>query len=108
MGLQLSKAAVLIIPLLLVAAPLASYVGLKFRARYQIDTECCQLPLSRSLVVNTKEKLGLVTFYSQMHQDKWVSEEVFPDVKNGFFLECAMRKLNTRSFNKQRGGSMTA
>jgi hypothetical protein len=26
-------------------------------------------------------------FYSQMGQDKWVSEEIFPGVKNGFFLD---------------------
>jgi Methyltransferase FkbM domain len=55
--------------------------------RHQIDSSCCQLPLSRSLVIAVKEKLGLVTFYSEMGQDKWVSEKVFPGVKNGFFLD---------------------
>src|SRR5262249_9195756 len=58
--------------LVVVALGAGFFVGLKFGVRYQIDTECCQLPLSRSLFVNAKEKLGLVTFYSQMHQDKWV------------------------------------
>src|SRR5262245_40117190 len=89
-GATLSKAALSLIAVLLVAVALWAagfFIGLKFGARYQIDTECCQLPLSRSLVVNAKEKLGLVTFYSQMHQDKWVSEAVFPGVKNGFFLD---------------------
>jgi hypothetical protein len=87
--IQRSKAALLIIiAVFLVAVALGSgYVGLKLGARYQINAECCQLPLSRSLVVSAKEKLGLATFYSQMGQDKWVSEKVFPGVKNGFFLD---------------------
>ena len=65
----------------------AGFIGLKLGARYQINATCCQIPLSRSLVVSAKEKLGLVTFHSTMGQDKWVSEAVFPGVKNGFFLD---------------------
>jgi len=84
----LSKTALSMIAVLLVAVALGSgYVGLKLGVRYQIDAECCQLPLSRSLLVTAKEKLGLVTFYSQTGEDKWVSEAVFPGVKNGFFLD---------------------
>src|SRR5262249_41731195 len=87
-GAMFSKAALsLIAPLLVAVALVAGFVGLKFGARYQVNAECCQLPLSRSLVVSAKERLGLVTFYSQMGQDKWVTEEVFPGVKNGFFLD---------------------
>jgi methyltransferase FkbM-like protein len=87
--IRLSKTALSIIALVLVVVALGAgfFVGLKFGWRYQIDAECCQLPLSRSLVVSVKEKLGLVTFYSQDRQDKWVSETVFPGVKNGFFLD---------------------
>jgi FkbM family methyltransferase len=88
MGVQLSKAAVFVITVLLVAVALGSgYVGLKLGVRHQMNSECCQLPLSQSLIVSAKEKLGLATFYSQMGQDKWVSEKVFPGVKNGFFLD---------------------
>jgi FkbM family methyltransferase len=73
---------------LMVAVALVSgYVGIKLGARYQINASCCQMPLSRSLAVSVKEKLGFATFYSQMGQDKWVSETVFPGVKNGFFLD---------------------
>jgi FkbM family methyltransferase len=76
------------IAVLLVAVALGSgFVGLKLGVRYQLNAECCQIPLSRSFVVSAKEKLGLATFYSQMGQDKWVSEKVFPGVKNGFFLD---------------------
>jgi hypothetical protein len=76
------------IAVLLVLVALGSgFVGEKLGVRYEMNAECCQLPLSRSLVVSAKEKLGLATFYSQMGQDKWVSERVFPGVKNGFFLD---------------------
>jgi Methyltransferase FkbM domain len=81
-----SKAALSMMAVLLVALG-SGFVGLKLGVRYQMNAECCQLPLSRSLVVSAKEKLGLATFYSQMGQDKWVSEAVFPGVKNGFFLD---------------------
>jgi hypothetical protein len=37
--------------------------------------------------VSAQKSQGVATFYSQMGQDKWVSEEVFPGVKNGFFLD---------------------
>jgi FkbM family methyltransferase len=89
MGVQLSKAALLIIiAVFLVAVALGSgYVGGRLGVRYQINASCCSMPLSRSLVVSAKEILGLATFYSQMGQDKWVSETVFPGVKNGFFLD---------------------
>jgi hypothetical protein len=83
-----SKAVLSMIAVLLVLVALGSgFVGEKLGVRYQMNAECCQLPLSRSLVVSAKEKLGLATFYSQMGQDKWVSERVFPGVKNGFFLD---------------------
>jgi len=86
--MQLSKTALVVSAVFIGAVALASgYVGLKVGARYQKDADCCQLSLSRSIIVRAKEKLGLVTFYSQMGQDKWVSEAVFPGVKNGFFLD---------------------
>jgi Methyltransferase FkbM domain len=83
-----SSLSLIVVLLLFAVAVLASFfVGLKLGVRYHIDAECCQLPLFRSILVSAKEKLGLVTFYSQMGQDKWVSETVFPGVKNGFFLD---------------------
>src|SRR5262249_6756648 len=81
----LSKAAHSLVAVLLVAVALgAGFVGAKLGSRYQINASCCQIPPSHSLVVSTKEILGLTTFYSQSGQDKWVSEAVFPGVKNGF------------------------
>ena len=89
MGVQLSKVALLVvIAVLLVAVAVGSgFVGAMLWTQYQVNASCCQIPLSQSLIVSAKEILGLATFYSQMGQDKWVSEKVFPGVKNGFFLD---------------------
>jgi hypothetical protein len=86
----LSKPAlfITIITMVLVFAALVSgYVGMKLGVRSELNAQCCQIPRHRSPIVIAKEKLGLVTFHSQMNQDKWVSEAVFPGVKNGFFLD---------------------
>jgi Methyltransferase FkbM domain len=85
---SLSNNVLAIIALLLLTVAMASgAVGVKFGARYQGYMDCCQMPLLRSLILTVKDKLGLVTFYSQIGQDIWVSEAVFPDVKNGFFVD---------------------
>jgi FkbM family methyltransferase len=84
-----SKAAVstIVAVLLVVVAMASGFVGATLWARYQFNASCCQMRLSQSLIVSAKEILGLATFYSQMGQDRWVSEKVFPGVKNGFFLD---------------------
>ena len=104
--MQLSKTALVLTAVLIGAIALGSaYVGLKFGRRQQRDAECCQLSLSRSLVTSAKEELGLVTFYSQMGQDKWVSEAVFPDVHDGFFLDVGSgdgtRMSNTKALEQK-------
>jgi hypothetical protein len=107
--MQLSKTALLTGTVIVAAVTLGSgYLGVRLGARYQRDAECCELPLSRSLMVSAKEKLGLVTFYSQMGQDKWVSESVFPGLSNGFFLDVGSgdgtRLSNTKAL-EQKGWS---
>ncbi len=104
--MQLSKTALLMAAVLIGAIALGSaYVGLKLGRRHQRDAECCQLSLYRSLTAGAKEELGLVTFYSQMGQDKWVSEAVFPGVKDGFFLDVGSgdgtRMSNTKALEQK-------
>ena len=62
-------------------------VGIKVGRQYEQNRLCCEIPGRRNLMVSWKETLGLVTFYSQIGQDKWVLETVFPEVKDGFFLD---------------------
>src|SRR5262249_11382845 len=83
-----SVPALSMIAVFLVAVALGSgYAGVKLGVRAVLDEDCCQIPRHRSPIVIAKEKLGLVEWHSQMGQDKWVSEAVFPGVKNGFFLD---------------------
>jgi hypothetical protein len=69
------------------------------------EAHCCQLTLSRSLLVSAKETLGLARFYSQMGQDKWVSEAVFPGVNHGFFIDVGSgdgtRMSNTKALEEK-------
>ena len=98
---SLSKAARSMIAVLLVAVALGSgYVGLRLGARYQIHQECCQIPLYRSLVISAKEKLGFETSYSRHGLHMWVTEVVFPGVKNGFFLDVGSGDGNSASETK--------
>jgi FkbM family methyltransferase len=85
---SLSNNVLAIIAVLLLTVAMASgAVGVKFGTRYEINAECCQIPLFRSLILTVREKLGLVKSYSKIRQDIWVSERVFRGVKNGFFVD---------------------
>ena len=46
--------------------------------RFALNQECCQLPFTRNVVVTANELLGRVTYPSQIGQDKWVLEAMFP------------------------------
>src|SRR5262245_36086586 len=98
---SLSKAACSMIAVLLVAVALGSgYVGLRLGARYQIHAACCQIPLYRSLVISAKEKLGFDTSHSRYGLHMWVTEVVFPGMKNGFFLDVGSGDGNSASETK--------
>ena len=85
---SLTKGVLAIMALLLITVALGSgFVGLKLGVRYHADAECCSIPLSRSLILSVKEKLGLTRFHAGLGEDRWVSEAVFPGVRNGFFLD---------------------
>jgi FkbM family methyltransferase len=86
--LKASKGALLGVAVLVVAVAFGSgFVGLKVGREYERNRLCCQTPRWRNIRVALLETLGLVTFPSQIGQDKWVSETVFPDIANGFFLD---------------------
>jgi FkbM family methyltransferase len=61
--------------------------GVAVGRHYQTNVWCCKMPNSRNLVLSFKETLGVVSFPSQIGQDKWVLETVFPDVRDGFFVD---------------------
>lgn len=81
---RLSRIGVIPVAAALVAAAGA---GPLISRQFASNTSCCQVPGTRNIILSIREVLGLSTFYSQVGQDKWVSETAFPGVTNGFFLD---------------------
>jgi FkbM family methyltransferase len=82
----LTRTLVAVAVLVLVAWASVS-VGIDVGRHYEHNRLCCEMPGRRNLIVSWKETLGLLTFYSQIGQDKWVLETVFPNLNDGFFLD---------------------
>jgi FkbM family methyltransferase len=90
-----------------VALGVAVFVpGSKLRAEYTLNRSCCALPRHVALFLSAKELLGLVSFPSQIGQDKWVSEGVFPGVTDGYFVDVgsADGKLDSNTYALERKG----
>lgn len=51
------------------------------------NRRCCQLSFMRNLQVTLDEIRGRSEYSSEVGQDKWVLEKVFPDVTNGYFVD---------------------
>lgn len=80
-----SLLALFVVVVLVVAA--AALVAPRFSTQFAANQECCQIPFARNVVVTARELLGLVTYPSQIGQDKWVLETMFPGVTDGYFLD---------------------
>ncbi|MGB2716329.1 MAG: FkbM family methyltransferase [Vicinamibacterales bacterium] len=77
----------LVLVVLAAVATGSGYMGLRVGRQYERNRLCCDTPRPRNLWLSAREVFGQARFYSQIGQDKWVLETVFPDVKNGFFLD---------------------
>jgi FkbM family methyltransferase len=55
------------------------------------NLQCCQLPVARAVTLTFEETVdriaGRVRYPSEIGQDKWVLEVMFPELKNGFFVD---------------------
>jgi FkbM family methyltransferase len=70
----------------LVSAGAAFFVVPPLRAQMAANEECCHIPFPRSVTVAAAELMGR-TYPSQIGQDKWVLETMFPGVTDGYFLD---------------------
>ena len=84
---RLLRRTLLILAMLIVVAWGSLYAGVKIGRLYEQNRLCCQIPRARNLRIASKEMLGLSRYYSQVGQDKWVLETVFPGVNDGFFVD---------------------
>src|SRR5687767_9721047 len=106
MKVRLFSRAVLTIALLLAVALGSAFLGMKAGREYERNRLCCQTPRARNLRLALSHALGRPTSYSQIGQDKWVLETVFPDVRDGFFLDVGSADGTVHSNSKaleQRG-----
>lgn len=71
----------------LMAFAAAGYIGLRMGRRFERNLLCCDVPRERNITISLREALGLLTFPSQIGQDRWVTQTVYPDVRDGFFLD---------------------
>ena len=77
-----------LLAVMLVTALGSAYVGLRVGRQMERNIQCCQLLKRRNLPLSLRETLGLAPpFYSQIGQDKWVLERMFPGERHGFFLD---------------------
>ena len=82
------RVALVALGIVLVAAVAAAfYAAPPFRAQFTANQVCCQIPFARNIVVTANELLGRATYPSQVGQDKWVLETMFPGVTDGYFLD---------------------
>jgi hypothetical protein len=61
--------------------------GQPFVDRFRANRECCQIPFFGNLRVTLGELLGQRIYPSEIGQDKWVLETIFPDVTDGYFVD---------------------
>ncbi len=72
---------------LIAGAGFLSPRGQAFTRYFQENRRCCQLPVSRAFAIALQETLGNPPYPSEIGQDKWVAEVMFPDVTDGVFLD---------------------
>jgi FkbM family methyltransferase len=73
--------------LVLVVAVAATALGMAVGRRYEFNDLCCAVPPSRNLALSLRETLGLASYPSQIGQDKWITETVFPGKSDGYFVD---------------------
>ena len=61
--------------------------GQAFATHLAENWRCCQLPFSRAFAIALQETLGNPPYPSEIGQDKWVAEVMFPGVDDGVFLD---------------------
>ena len=64
-----------------------AYAGMPLMRRFEANRLCCQVPFARNVVLTVAEATGRVEYPSEIGQDKWVLETMFPGVTDGFFVD---------------------
>jgi FkbM family methyltransferase len=91
---------------LLSVATAAGYFGMRVGRTFQLNQMCCQITQRHNFEISVKERLGLLKFPSQIGQDRWVAENVFAGVTDGYFLDVGSADgfLNSNTWALERRG----
>lgn len=71
----------------LIIATSAAYLGARTGRAFERNQKCCEIATVHNLRISVEEAVGLLRFPSQIGQDRWVAEKVFPGVRDGYFLD---------------------
>jgi len=95
-----------VLAMLAICSLIAGYVGARIGRHYEFNYVCCGMPKHHNMLISVKESLGLLRFPSQIGQDRWVAEAVFPGVKNGYFLDVGSADgfVNSNTWALERRG----
>jgi FkbM family methyltransferase len=80
------RKAILVLAVAFIAAT-SAVVGAAVGRRFEYNVQCCDVPAPRNVVLSLRETLGLASYPSQIGQDKWITETIFPDVTDGMFVD---------------------
>jgi FkbM family methyltransferase len=99
---QLAVAAIV----LLAVATAAGYFGMRVGRKFALNQLCCAIPQRHNFEISVRETLGLVKFPSQIGQDRWVTQTVFPAVTDGYFLDVGSADgfLNSNTWALEQRG----
>ena len=71
----------------LCCAAIGAAVAYKAHTRFDENKRCCLVPTARNISLSLREALRITRYQSEIGQDKWVAETIFPGITNGFFLD---------------------
>src|SRR5262249_60868498 len=57
------------------------------KAEFDENKRCWLVPTARNISLSLREALRITRYQSEIGQDKWVAETMFPGITNGFFLD---------------------
>src|SRR5262249_42695169 len=68
-------------------AAIGAAIAYGLKARFDENKRCCLVPTARNISLSLREALGITRYQSEIGQDKWAAETMFPGITNGFFLD---------------------
>src|SRR5258708_33374037 len=69
-------------------AAIGAAVAYNAHTRFDENKRCCLVPTARNISLSIREALRITRYQSEIGQDKWVAETIFPGIANAFCLHA--------------------